>query len=96
MTELKPCPAGHENPRICQEHLTTRRDGFGVTCRTKDCGWEVAPIYDDIDTAAAAWNTRPEEDRLRARIVELELQIERMEDQAAWTRELEQMRERDE
>jgi len=61
MTEdLKPCPAGHANPRICQERLTTNRDGFGVTCRTKDCGWEVVPVYDDIDTAAEAWNTRAE------------------------------------
>lgn len=72
-TELKPCP----NPWI--EHVTKPSDRMMIRGPSID-GYAIAciecriygPTMKTVEQAAAAWNTRPEEDGLRARIAELE------------------------
>lgn len=64
-TELKPCPAGHA------AHKFKTKYGFRIVCDDQECDWHHGDCDTD-ETAIATWNTRPEEDRLRARIAELE------------------------
>jgi len=60
MSELKPCP-------FCGEEPATRA-GFAI-CINDDC--EQSNYWSGLDIDA--WNTRPIEDALNARIVELEM-----------------------
>ena len=72
-TERKPCP----NP--WKEHATKPSDrmmirgrtieGHAITCM--ECGI-YGPTMPTVEQATAAWNARHEEDRLLARIAELE------------------------
>jgi hypothetical protein len=62
--ELKPCPCG------AQAHASEIVGGWMINCRSPKCGFEA--VRDTRDEAVAAWNTRPVEDALRARIDELE------------------------
>jgi len=67
MSELKPCPfCGSDNVKS-EEPLDV------IYCL--DCGAEMATDLGD-------WNTRPIEDELHARIAELEVENERLQD--AW------------
>jgi hypothetical protein len=73
--ELKPCP----NPWCAsevrmQKMVNPHTHKHRVICELCDL---TGPYGTDEQEAAEFWNTRPEEDRLRARIAELEDQLDR-------------------
>jgi hypothetical protein len=65
--ELKPCPCGS------QAHASEIIGGWMINCLTPQCAFEA--VRDTSDEAVLAWNARPIEDALRARIAELEVTV---------------------
>lgn len=71
MTELKPCPFCGTKPHPITAYLLTR-PCFYYECENKTCHAEEKGWHDTEQEAIDAWNTRPIEDKLNARIAELE------------------------
>ena len=68
--ELKPCPfCGGDIVRTIIDDIAYMTNPHTAVC--KECG-ACGPNTHSSESAIVDWNTRPEEDRLRARIAELE------------------------
>lgn len=67
MSELNRCPCGGK------AHANEIVGGWMISCCEPQCGFEA--VRDTREEAVSAWNARPAEDDLRARIAELEVQL---------------------
>ncbi|HNX37050.1 MAG TPA: Lar family restriction alleviation protein [Candidatus Cloacimonadota bacterium] len=75
--ELKPCPFCGSKPHHITADLLTR-PCFYYECENKTCHASEKGWHDTEQEAIDAWNSRPIEDALRSRIVELEAENERL------------------
>lgn len=70
MTDLLPCPLCGGDAELWRAHPEHKRTAW-IACMAK-CSVLVSKEYPTDEDAIAAWNTRPAEDALRARVAELE------------------------
>jgi len=85
-TALRPCPCGKPGILATDEHTVK-----GTTYRVICSDWENCPLlcetdsHSTIEEAAAAWNTRPTENALLGRVVELEAKLAASYTPCRWT-----------
>ena len=75
MSDLKPCPFCGKEPNQKGTELGDR-PCFYYECDNPKCGASEMGWHDTEQEAIDAWNNRPVEDALQARIDELEKQVE--------------------